>query len=138
VRCELRFMLAQGRVSGAVFTEFLRQLMHHAPQPMFPVLDRRPIHRSRPLRDLVASREGKLRVLFLPPRGPEIDPGEQVLELRDAPWSRQSRPAGRFQSPPVRLDAHQLAPASAMDDPHLLPDARQGAVPALVASVSEP
>ena len=27
-------------------------MMHHAPQPMFLVIDRRPIHRSRPLRDL--------------------------------------------------------------------------------------
>ncbi|MGD0581161.1 MAG: transposase [Bryobacteraceae bacterium] len=50
----------------------------NAPQPVFLVLDGRSIHRSRPVRDFVASQEGKLRLFFLPPYGPELNPDEQV------------------------------------------------------------
>lgn len=75
---ELRFMLVQERVSAAVFTKFLRRLMHNALQAVFLVLDRRSIHRGRPVRDFVASQEGQLRVFFLPPHRPEIGPDKQV------------------------------------------------------------
>jgi transposase len=77
-RGELRFMLVQGRVNGAVFAEFLRRLMHNAPQPVFLILDGHSIHHSRPVRDFVASQEGRLRLFFLPPYSPELNPDEQV------------------------------------------------------------
>lgn len=78
VRGELRFMLVKGRVNGDVFTEFLRRLVHNAAQPVFLILDGHSIHRSRPVRDFVARQEGRLRLFFLPPYSPELNPGEQV------------------------------------------------------------
>jgi transposase len=45
---------------------------------VFLVLDGHSIHRSRPLRDLVAGQKGKLRLFFLPPYAPELKPDEQV------------------------------------------------------------
>lgn len=77
-RGELRFMLVQGRVNGAVFAEFLRRLMHNAAQPVFLILDGHSIHRSRPVRDFVATQEGRLQLFFLPPYAPELNPDEQV------------------------------------------------------------
>jgi transposase len=77
-RGELRFMLVNGRVNGAVFAEFLRRLMHNATQPIFLILDGHSIHKSRPVRDFVASQEGRLRLFFLPPYSPELNPDEQV------------------------------------------------------------
>jgi transposase len=77
-RGELRFMLVQGRVNGPVFAEFLRRLMHNAPQPIFLILDGHSIHHSRPVRDFVASQEDRLRLFFLPPYSPELNPDEQV------------------------------------------------------------
>ena len=77
-RGELRFMLVQGRVNGPVFAEFLRRLMHNAPQPIFLILDGHSIHHSRPVRGFVASQEGRLRLFFLPPYSPELNPDEQV------------------------------------------------------------
>ena len=77
-RGELRFMLVQGRVNGAVFAEFLRRLMHNAAQPVFLVLDGHSIHHSRTVRDFVASQKGRLRLFFLPPYSPELNPDEQV------------------------------------------------------------
>ena len=75
---ELRFMLVKGRVNGLVFAEFLRRLMHNAPHPVFLVLDEHSIHRSRSVRDFVAGQEGRLRLFFLPPYSPELNPDEQV------------------------------------------------------------
>jgi transposase len=77
-RGELRFMLVQGRVNGTVFAEFLRRLMHNAAQPVFLVLDGHSIHHSRTVRDFVASQKGRLRLFFLPPYSPELNPDEQV------------------------------------------------------------
>jgi transposase len=77
-RGELRFMLVKGRVNGVVFAEFLRRLMHNASRPVFLVLDGHSIHRSRPVRDFLASQEGNLRLFFLPPYSPELNPDEQV------------------------------------------------------------
>ncbi len=77
-RGELRFMLVKGRVNGEVFTEFLRRLMHNAAQPVFLVLDGHSIHRSRPVRDFLARQEGRLRLFYLPPYSPELNPSEQV------------------------------------------------------------
>ena len=77
-RGELRFMLVKGRVNGDVFAEFLRRLMHNTAQPVFLILDGHSIHRSRAVRDFVARQEGRLRLFFLPPYSPELNPGEQV------------------------------------------------------------
>lgn len=77
-RGELRFMLVKGRVNGVVFAEFLHRLMHNASDPVFLILDGHSIHRSRPVRDFVASQEGRLRLFFLPPYSPELNPDEQV------------------------------------------------------------
>src|ERR1019366_2984215 len=77
-RGKLRFMLTRGKVNGAVFAEFLLRLMHRAARPVFLLLDGGSYHRSRPVRDYVASLGGKLQLFFLPPYSPELNPDEQV------------------------------------------------------------
>jgi transposase len=77
-RGELRFMLVKGRVNGLVFAEFLGRLMHNASHPVFLILDGHSIHHGRPVRDFIASQEGRLRLFFLPPYSPELNPDEQV------------------------------------------------------------
>ena len=77
-RGHMRFMLAKGRVNGAVVVEFLKRLMHNAAQPIFLILDGGSYHHSRLVKDYVASLSGKLRLFFLPPYSPELNPDEQV------------------------------------------------------------
>lgn len=77
-RGQLRFMLVKGRVGGVEFIDFLRRLMHNATQPVYLVLDGSSIHRSRLVRQFVASQQGRLRLFFLPPYSPELNPDEQV------------------------------------------------------------
>jgi transposase len=65
-------------VNGPVFVEFLKRLMHNAQRPIFLILDGGSFHHSRPVRDYVDSLGGKLRLFFLPPYSPELNPDEQV------------------------------------------------------------
>jgi len=75
---ELRFMLEAGRVTGEVFVEFLRRLLHGATGPVFLIVDGAPIHRSKLVNAFLASTNGQLRLFFLPPYAPELNPDEQV------------------------------------------------------------
>ena len=77
-RGHLRFMLTKGKVNGMVFTEFLKRLMHGAARRVFLILDGGSYHHSRPVKDYVASLDGKLRLFFLPPYSPQLNPDEQV------------------------------------------------------------
>jgi transposase len=77
-RGSMRFMVAKGRVNGAVFVEFLKRLLHNATQPIFLILDGGSYHRSRVVKDYVASVGDKLQLFFLPPYSPELNPDEQV------------------------------------------------------------
>jgi transposase len=77
-RGQLRFMIGKGRVTGPAYVEFLRRLIHHAPRPVFLILDSHPAHKSRVVQEYVASTQGKLRLFYLPPYSPELNPDEQV------------------------------------------------------------
>ncbi len=77
-RGQMRFMVHEGRLNGTVFVEFLSRLVYKAPRPIFLVLDGHSAHKSRLVRDYVNSLGGKLRLFFLPPYSPELNPHEQV------------------------------------------------------------
>jgi transposase len=74
----LRFMVVQGRVRAAQICEFLRRLMHGARRPIFLILDGHPMHKAKMVSQCVEEFGGKLRLFFLPPYSPELNPDEQV------------------------------------------------------------
>jgi transposase len=74
----LRFMVVRGRVAAAQVCEFLRRLMHGARRPVFLILDGHPMHKAKMVTECVAQYGGKLRLFFLPPYSPELNPDEQV------------------------------------------------------------
>ncbi len=75
---QLRFMLTKGRVTAAVFIEFLKRLLVNATTPIFVVADGHPTHRARSVERFVAAQEGQLALFFLPPYSPELNPDEYV------------------------------------------------------------
>lgn len=74
----LRFMVAKGKVNGPKYIEFLQRLIQNAPRPIFLIVDGHPVHKARTVKDFVASTEGRLRLFYLPPYAPELNPDEQV------------------------------------------------------------
>jgi transposase len=74
----LRFMVVRSKVGALQVCEFIRRLMHGARRPVFLILDGHPMHKARLVQECVASYKGKLRLFFLPPYSPELNPDEQV------------------------------------------------------------
>ncbi len=74
----LRFMVVKGRVNGEQVCEFMRRLMYRARRPVFLILDGHSTHRSRLVKECEQSYGGKLKLFFLPPYSPELNPDEQV------------------------------------------------------------
>ena len=74
----LRFMVTDQNVTGEVFIDFLKGLIHDESRPVFLIVDQHPVHRSKMVKEFVAASKGKLRIFLLPPYSPELNPDEQV------------------------------------------------------------
>ena len=75
---QFRFMLHEGSTTARVFLVFLKRLMHDATRPVFLVVDGHPIHKALMVKDYVAAQKGRLKLCFLPPYSPHLNPDEQV------------------------------------------------------------
>ena len=71
-------MTYTGRMKAPLFCEFLKRLIHSAPATIFLVLDGHPVHRSSLVKTFVTTTKGKLRLFYLPPYSPELNPDELV------------------------------------------------------------
>jgi len=87
-RGEFRFMIHEGSVTAPIFKEFLARLMIGATQPVFVIVDGHPIHKSKLVKDYVDSLGGKLKLFYLPPYAPQLNPDEQV-------WAHVKRQVSR-------------------------------------------
>jgi len=77
-RGEMLFMTVAGRMNAEKFIEFLKRLLHNAQRPVFLIVDGHPSHRARKVFEFVRKTTGKLRLFFLPPYSPELNPDELV------------------------------------------------------------
>lgn len=77
-RGDFRFMVHAGSVNASVFREFLKRLMIGATKPVFVVVDGHPIHKAKLVMDYVNGLAGKLKLFYLPPYAPQLNPDEQV------------------------------------------------------------
>jgi DDE superfamily endonuclease len=90
---ELRFMTSRKRITAALFIDFLRRLITNYPRKIFLVVDGLPAHKS--VRHFVASVKDRIRLFFLPPYSPGINPDELVsgqAELRHPAFGQGIRP----------------------------------------------
>ena len=62
----LRFATYTGSFTGARFIEFCRKLMADAEGPVYLVVDGHPTHRSKLVKEFVASTDGALKLFVLP------------------------------------------------------------------------
>jgi len=71
-------MVTKGRVTAAVFIEFLKRLLVNATTRVFVIVDGHPTHRAKSVARFVATSGGKLTLFLLPPYSPELNPDEYV------------------------------------------------------------
>ncbi len=77
-RGNLRFMVVRGGVGARIFIGFLKRLMQGRRRPIFLIVDGHPAHRAKIVRTYVEALGGKLRLFYLPPYSPELNPDELV------------------------------------------------------------
>ena len=75
---ELRFMTSRKRISAALFIEFLRRLIANYPRKIFLVVDGLPAHKAKSVQRFLDQVKDRIRLIFLPPYSPEINPDELV------------------------------------------------------------
>jgi len=74
----LRFMVVKGKVDGTAFLSFLKRLMVGTNRKVFLIVDGHPVHKSVCVKKYVKSLHGQLRLFYLPPYSPELNPDELV------------------------------------------------------------
>jgi transposase len=74
----VRFRILPARLTAPVFVDFCRRLLHDVGRPVFLIVDSHAVHRSKAVARYVESTKGKLRLFFLPPYSPQLNPDEWV------------------------------------------------------------
>jgi transposase len=88
---QMRFMVVKGRVGAAVFITFLKRLLYNATRPIFLIVDGHPVHKAKMVKEYLETLQGKLRLFFLPPYSPELNPDEYVWnELKNHALGKMS------------------------------------------------
>jgi len=75
---QMRFMTVDGKVNAGTFVTFLRRLIDNQKRPIFLIVDGHPAHKAKKVRTFVESTRGLLRLFFLPPYSPDLNPDELV------------------------------------------------------------
>jgi transposase len=71
-------MIVDGTIKTREFITFLSRLLVGVKRNIFLIVDGHPIHRSKRIKEYVASTNGKLGLFYLPGYSPELNPGEFV------------------------------------------------------------
>jgi transposase len=74
----------QGGLNGQLFVKLLKQMMRHRTKPVHLVVDGLPAHKTKLVKEYVATTDGQLTLHFLPGYAPELNPDELV-------WSHVKR-----------------------------------------------
>ena len=73
-----------GGLNAGLFVDLLQRMMCHRTKPVHLVVDGLPAHKTKLVKDYVASTNGMLTLHFLPGYAPELNPDELV-------WSHMKR-----------------------------------------------
>jgi transposase len=75
---EFRYSVYSERFNAKLFIKFLKQFTRGLKVPCFFIVDGHPAHRSRLVKEFVASTKGAIEMYFLPPYAPDLNPDEFV------------------------------------------------------------
>lgn len=74
----MRFMVTESSVGADVFCQFIDRLAYKSRKKIFLIVDGHPVHRSKKVREHVASLNGKVILIRFPAYSPETNPDELV------------------------------------------------------------
>lgn len=77
-RGSMRFMVTKERIGSKLFLEFCKRLMVGQKRKIFLIVDGHPSHKAKVVRAYLGALGGKLKIFFLPPYSPDLNPDEYV------------------------------------------------------------
>ena len=89
-RGEFRFMITKGTFGAAEFLEFMKRLLSTCKRKVFLIVDGHPAHKSKMVKEFLEKVGEKLRLFFLPPYSPELNPDELVWNSLKGEMGRTS------------------------------------------------
>ena len=88
---ELRFHTTENHINSDEYINFLTQLINTRKRPLFLIVDRASFHLSRKVRIFVWNNRRRIRLYYLPPYSPKLNPDEHVWEeIKDKRLGRQA------------------------------------------------
>jgi transposase len=93
----LRFRVFQENFNGEVFIDFLRRLVRDRGRKVYLIVDRHPVHISRKVRAWVERHQDEIRLIYLPPYSPELNPGEFLNQDVKSNAASRQRPRTKGQ-----------------------------------------
>lgn len=77
-RGHLQFMIIDGRFNSEVFQKYLKQMIKYSKQKIYFITDGHPAHKTKKLNQWIAENKSKIKIFFLPPYSPELNPQEYL------------------------------------------------------------
>lgn len=74
----MRFMVYTGRFTAVVLILFLTRLLASRTSKVYVIMDGHPSHRSKKVKAWAAARGARIRLVYLPPYSPELNPVEYL------------------------------------------------------------
>jgi transposase len=75
-RGHLRFMVFKKRFTSKVFIEFMRRLVRSVDRKVYLIVDGHPVHKSSATARWLTRHKRQIRLIFLPPYSPDLNPDE--------------------------------------------------------------
>lgn len=75
---EFRFMVVKGTVGAKQFCNFIHRLISSTTKMVFLIVDGHPSHKSVMVKQLLEELKTRIRLFYLPPYSPELNPDERV------------------------------------------------------------
>lgn len=77
-RGRLNFLIFKGKFKTAVYIDFLKRLVRQAKRRVFLIADGHPVHHAKRVEAWIKEHADTIRVFFLPPYSPELNPDEML------------------------------------------------------------
>lgn len=77
---KMNFHVEEKNIDSRVFVQFLKQLIKNRSKPIILILDQASFHKSKVVRRFIWHNRRKIRLHFLPPYSPKLNPDEHVWE----------------------------------------------------------
>jgi len=77
-RGKLRFHFYHGKMNQNLFIDFLKKLIKSTNKKIYAIVDNLSVHRGAAVKDWVTENPDKIKIFYLPPYAPELNPDEYL------------------------------------------------------------